>query len=229
MIQSLYKKALDVYFQFKPHQTSDWERYWRKRKNGRDWHFKQTNWIDGYWNSREHPHRELLTNAIVKYNPKTILEIGCASAPNIALLNERLPKANIVGIDINENAINRARYELKMYENIHLYDMPMDTMNFADGYFDVVFTDAVMIYIGKDKIANVMDNIKRITTKAVIFLERHLDRVGSEGYYKDGLWYRDYIKLAREYFPNSKVNITKISEDIWKEWSEHGYLIEVVI
>jgi hypothetical protein len=86
-----------------------------------------------------------------------------------------------------------------------------------------------MIYIGKDKIANVMDNIKRITTKAVIFLERHLDRVGSEGYYKDGLWYRDYIKLAREYFPNSKVNITKISEDIWKEWSEHGYLIEVVI
>jgi ubiquinone/menaquinone biosynthesis C-methylase UbiE len=229
MMNELYKTALDVYFKVKPHQTSDWERYWRNRKSGKDWYGKQTNWIDGYWNSREHPHRRLLVDSILKYNPETILEIGCASAPNIALLNEKLPNANIVGIDINEDAINRARYELKMKPNIHLYPMAMDTMAFADGYFDVTFTDAVMIYMGRDKIADVMAQIKRVTTKAVIFLERHLVGVGWEGYYKDGLWYRDYLALARTYFPNSQVRVTKIKEDVWKEWSEFGYLIEVVI
>jgi ubiquinone/menaquinone biosynthesis C-methylase UbiE len=227
MIQNLYKKALDIYFKFKPHRTGDWEKYWSKRTNGKDWHFSQTNWVDGYWNSREHPHRELLTNAIVKYNPDTILEIGCASAPNIAILNEKLPRAKIVGVDINESAINRAMYELRMCNNIHFYNMSMDKMGFADKYFDVTFTDAVLIYIGKDKIVDIMNNIKRITSKAVVFLERHLDGVGWEEYYKDGLWYRDYVSLVNEFFPKSMIKLTKITSDVWKEWSEYGYLVEV--
>jgi ubiquinone/menaquinone biosynthesis C-methylase UbiE len=229
MMTSLYKKALDIYFQLKPHQTSDWERYWSNRKSGKDWHGEQINWIDGYWNSRNHPHRKLLVDSILEYNPGTILEIGCASAPNIALINEKLPNANIVGIDINEEAIRRARYELSFQPNIHFYHMSMDKIGFGDGYFDITFTDAVMIYMGRDKIAEVMAQIKRVTTKAVIFLERHLDGVGWQGTYKDGLWYRDYLALARTYFPDSQVRVTKIKGDVWKEWSEYGYLIEVAI
>jgi len=229
MMKQLYNKALDIYFQLKPHQTNDWERYWANRKFGKDWHGQQKNWIDGYWNSRHHLHRKLLVDTIVKYEPKTVLEIGCASAPNLALLTERLPQTKLVGMDINEHALNRARYEFALNPNVTLHYGKADQMGFADKYFDVTFTDAMMIYIGKDKITQVMENIKRTTKKAVIFLERHMIGVGWEGYYKDGLWYRDYLRLAKVFFPNSIVSITKITENIWKEWSEYGYLIEVKI
>lgn len=226
-MNNFYKKLLDVYFIFKPHQTSDWERYWSNRRSGKDWHGQQRNWIDGYWNSRGHTHRKLLVDTIANYYPQTVLEIGCASAPNLALLTERLPKAKLVGMDINEHALNRARYEFALNPNVTLHYGKADQMGFADKYFDVTFTDAMMIYIGKDKIAEVMGNIDRTTKKAIIFLERHMIGVGWEGYYKDGLWYRDYVALANKFFPNAEVKLTKITKDVWKEWSEYGYIVEI--
>jgi hypothetical protein len=51
---------------------------------------------------------------------------------------------------------------------------------------------------------------------------------GKEGsIYKDGLWHRDYIPLIRKFWGGISFNITKITDKIWHEWSECGYLIEV--
>jgi hypothetical protein len=53
--------------------------------------------------------------------------------------------------------------------------------------------------------------------------------VGWEGLYRDGVWNRDYIALAYRYWRNPKIVVTKITYDIWPEWSENGYIIEVSI
>lgn len=230
MIQKLYKKLLDIYFQFKPHSTQDWERYWERRNNGRDWHGEQTNWIDGYWKSTDHPHRQLLVDTIAKYNPKTVLEIGCSCAPNLYLLAKRLPEAKIVGIDINTKAIQRGAYELHQrgVKNVSLNGMSAHWLSgLADGYFDVVFTDAMMIYIDPKSIRDLMVNIVRLTNKAVVFLERHSNDIGWTGKYINGLWYRDYHDLAKHWFPKWNYTAKKIPEDVWKEWSEDGWLVEI--
>ena len=51
-----------------------------------DWGKGSNDWIKGYWDSRSHPHRMFLIDTISKYNPSSILEIGCNCGPNLYLL-----------------------------------------------------------------------------------------------------------------------------------------------
>ncbi len=227
----LYKFALEIYFQFKPHSTKDFEGYWANRKSGKDWHFKQTDWLDGYWKSIDHPHRKLLVDTIMKYEPKSVLELGCNVGINLELVNRRSPKTLCLGIDINEDCI---KYGIEKYHfkdknnNIWLLNYPIDRLyKLRSMRFDVVFSDASLIYIGEDKINTVFEQIGLRTTKAVVFLERHLPNGDGKSVYKDGLWNRNYVKLIREYLPEfNNIKETKITKDIWSEWLENGYIID---
>jgi ubiquinone/menaquinone biosynthesis C-methylase UbiE len=225
------KFLLDIYFQLKPHSTKAWERYWSQRgmwNSGKS--DKRNDWVGNYYRSVEHPHRKMLAEKIVAHNPKSILEIGCNCAPNLFLL-KRYMDVPMTGVDISVNSVrigeaHRAENNIK---DLDLWGCRAEQIKDMGRKWDLVFTDAMMIYIDPKSIDMVMRAIRQVTNKTVVFLERHIDGIGWQGFYKDGVWNRDYVKLAHEYWVNPKIGVTKITSDIWPEWSENGYIIEVNI
>lgn len=201
------------------------EQSWRKQN------FMQVKKVFSIKQSLYHSHRKFLIKKISQLQPlKNILEIGCGNGPNLFWLSKKLPQANLVGIDINNSFIKTGREWLnkKNIKNIKLMVNKADNLDkFNNKSFDVVFTDAVLIYIGPDKIQQVIRQFIRLAKKAVIFLEWH----DIKDQYYFGHWIRNYNNLIKKIAPKSQIRITKINPKIWpdKNWQKFGYLIEVLI
>lgn len=204
-----------------------------------DWGKGIDDWIKGYWSSMDHPHRQLLIETISKYNPSRILEIGCNCGPNLCLLAKKFPDATIIGIDINPMAVKKSNEWIAQEGilNAKLLEGKADELEkFQDKSFDVVFTDAVLIYIGPDKIKDVIKDIIRITQRVLILVEWHSFEPQSKdpyglGVYYSSCWKRDYVALLKQFVSEEQIHVTKITEIIWpdKNWREVGALVEVVM
>ncbi len=193
----------------------------------------------GHWNGRYHPGKHFLVERIAAFSPvHSILEVDCASGPNLYLLAKRFPQAQIVGIDINQEAIQYGETQLAQegISNVKLLVGKADELGeFQDRAFDIVFTNALLIYIGPDKIWGVIKEMIRIIRKALVLMELHCfepntkDTIGL-GIHRYRLWVRDYVALLRRFVSEEQIRVTKIPEEVWPEepWKELGAAIEVV-
>lgn len=212
------------------------EKYWANRhlQKGDEWaNDENGNWIDGYWNSVTHPHRELLVQSISKFNPGSILEIGCNCGPNLYLLAKKYPDAKITGIDINPKAVEQGNelFKKEGLKNVTLIACKADEISrFADNNFDVVFTDAVLIYFGTDIIKNTIADIFRISKKGIVLFEWY-DFFHTDNYlgklHKH--WIRNYCALFKKFIAEEKIKVEKIPENLWsdKYWQKYGAIVEV--
>jgi ubiquinone/menaquinone biosynthesis C-methylase UbiE len=219
------------------------EKEWATRhlRSGNDWnntkHIGESDeWVKCYWDSRDHGHRSFLLEHISKFSAiSSILEIGCNCGPNLYLVARKFPEARIVGIDINPEVVQRGNEWLAQegIKNVKLLVGKADELGqFDDKTFDIVFTDAVLIYIAPDKIKEVMKSMLRITRKALILFEWHSFGCKSNpsGVYV-GHWMRDYAALLKEFVPEENIHITKMPEELWpdKYWQKYGAVIEVTV
>ncbi len=168
----------------------------------KEWGKGGNDWIEGYRDSLNHPHRSFLVETISKFNPSSILEIGSNCGPNLYLLAKKFPDAEITGIDINPMAVQKGNewFTQERISNVKLLEGKADELRqFQDKSFDVVFTDAVLIYVGPDKIKKVIEGMLRVTRKSLILLEWHCFNSKSKplGVYV-GHWMRDYVTLLKE-------------------------------
>jgi ubiquinone/menaquinone biosynthesis C-methylase UbiE len=213
------------------------EKYWATRhlRKGDDWGNQDGDWARGYWDSRNHTHRSFLIERISELSPSSILEIGCNCGPNLYILAKKFPDAEIRGIDINSMAVQKGNewFTQEGISNVKLLVGKADDLRqFQDKSFDVVFTDAVLIYIGPDKIKKVVEEMLRVARKALILLEWHCfnSKSDSLGVYV-GHWMRDYVALLKEFVPENKIRVIKMPEDIWPDqnWQKWGGVIEVIM
>jgi ubiquinone/menaquinone biosynthesis C-methylase UbiE len=217
-------------------------------------HLHEESWIENYWKSRDHPHRHLLANMISKFSPKSVLEIGCASGPNLYHIAKKFPDAEIKGIDINPMAVQRGNEWLKQ-EGISNVKLEVGKAQELDQYseksFDVVFTDAVLIYIAPNEIKHVAKEMLRIGHTSILN-EWHIfnkwfafllsqyyylrtrnplfkPESASLGFYV-GHWARDYEVLFEQFVSKEKICITKLPKEVWndKGWQRWGAIIEVI-
>lgn len=226
--------------------TKAMEREWATRhlcegeRERDDWGKGSDDWIKGYRDSLDHPHRAFLVESISRFNPSSILEIGCNCGPNLYQLGKEFPDAKMRGIDINPIVVEKGNewFAQEGVSNIMLSVGKADELDqFPDKSFDVVFTDAVLIYIGPDKIKEVMKNMIRITRKALILVEWHSferrrkDMYGLGICTSNGIWKRDYVALLKYFVPEKQIRVTKITDDIWPEenWKKMGAVIEVIM
>ena len=218
------------------------EKEWATKhlRGGVDWgESSQDDWVKSYWNSQDHPHRAFLIERISKFSPNSILEIGCNCGPNSCLLAKKFHNAKIRGIDINPAAVQRGNEWLVQegITNVKLLEGKADELGqFKDKSFDVVFSDAVLMYIGPDKIKEVMKEMIRITQKALVLVEWYnfeLERKDPYGLgiYYHGSWKRDYVALLKQFVREEQIYVTKITEDVWpnKNWKRWGGVVEVNI
>jgi ubiquinone/menaquinone biosynthesis C-methylase UbiE len=203
--------------------TEHYEKEWSARKYDRF-----------YWESVNHPHRDLLLSKVSAYSPSSVLEIGCNSGPNLLRIARAFPSAKLRGIDINRQSIDVGK---KMFEESGIKNVDLDVGRadelgvFGDKSFDVVLTDAVLIYIGKDKIDTVASEMLRIAKKAIVMVEYQDSKAEGRGSFimKKGYWARDYAALFKPMKDVAEVRMTKITREIWDDdyWSSLGHVVEV--
>lgn len=222
------------------------ETYWAKRhlKKGNDWgnckYFGEGNeWIKSYWDSQSHSHRSFLLEKIANFFPiSSILEIGCNCGPNLYLVAQKFPNSEIKGIDINPMAVQKGNkwFAEEGISNVKLLVGKADDLHqFQDKSFDIVFTDALLIYIAPDKIKKVIQEMLRITYRVLILVEWHYKDQNKDsqglGIYHFGCWKRNYVNLLKQVTSIKQIRLTKIPKELWsqKNWQNLGYIIEVIL
>ncbi|TRZ96053.1 methyltransferase domain-containing protein [bacterium] len=233
-----FNRLKEIIFGTKEREREWATRHLREERKHDDWGKNGTDWIQGYWDSINHPHREFLLEKISAYSPiYKILEFGCCCAPNLVLLSKRFPYVKLEGIDINPKAVEKGNEWLckKGIVNVKLFSgNAVELSKIPDKSLDVIFTDAVLIYVGPDKIKMVIKEMLRIARLAVILCEWHdfsrKDKYGL-GISQLGLWKRDYTKLFRQFIACENISVTKIPENVWPSegWIENGAIIEVIL
>ncbi|MGA2767886.1 MAG: class I SAM-dependent methyltransferase [Candidatus Bathyarchaeia archaeon] len=140
-------------------------------------HLQDESWIEGYWKSRNHPHRSFITETIQKFSPiHSVLEIGCASGPNLYRIARKFPCADVRGIDINPMAVQLGNewFRQEGLSNVELeVGKAQNLKRFRDKSFDVVLTDAVLIYVPPDEIRQVAREMLRIG-RVLVLNEWHI-------------------------------------------------------
>lgn len=221
MLIKRFLRKIKRFFDFLIGDKSD-EIYWKYKS------FFSSNWREGYLDldSEIHPHRELLLEKISQKHPiKSILEIGCANGTNLRIINKKIPGIILEGIDINKKALSEGVNILKRENiaNIRLkYQSAKDLSSYKDEEFDVVFSDAVLMYIDSNNIKKVIDEMFRISKKLVIICEQHTDK---KSFYNDK-WVHNYDHLIKSISGIKSVIFNSISNDIWGgDWSKYGKII----
>ena len=192
---------------------------------------------EGYWENQNHPSKRFLADKIAGFLPfSSILEVGCASGPNLYLMAKRFPQAELTGIDINAAAVEYGNRQLTKegISNVKLLEGKADELErFPDSSFDIVFTNALLIYIGPDKIEETIKNMLRISRSALVLMECYCFEpskdVNGMGVYYGGIWIRDYAALLKQFVPEEQIRVNRIPEDIWpgEPWASFGAVIEV--
>ena len=157
------------------------------KQHMRWWARRQINWKTDYLDTWKHPHRELTLEILRKMKFGSLLEIGCASGPNLARIKNEFPKVELGGVDVSADAIEVAK---KHIPNTILDVTPAHDVFMSDKSCDVVLSDMTCIYLGPRMIKKTLKEIERICRKHIILVEFHSDnwfkRMGlrlTTGYY----------------------------------------------
>jgi len=193
--------------------------YWVKRPLSDkkvDWNYGEKSWIEGYCLSIEHPHRQDILKALETFKPfGAVLEVGCNIGANLLNIAPEYPENQLAGIDVNPHVIERAEQLLPkgVFKIASVLDIPFD-----DNEFDVVLSDAMLLYITPKEIDKALDEMTRVTKKGIILVERFAKKDKIVG----RVWGRNYKELleARGF----EVIETDISWPSSKNWERHGRL-----
>ena len=198
--------------------------YWQKRKlndKRRDWRTGEKNWVEEYWGSINHSHRHLILKAIRRIGCfDSLLEMGSNCGCNIAYLKEKLPdsRAKFLGVDINIDALFTG---MERMPDVRFLRCPLLDLDFIkDDSFDIVLSDAVLLYVEDGK--KIIDIMAKIAKKGIILAEWKAE--GEQILH--GHYARDYAKLLKEQGKFQKVEEKKITEEFWPNatWAELGYI-----
>ncbi|MBO6178024.1 MAG: class I SAM-dependent methyltransferase [Selenomonadaceae bacterium] len=102
--------------------------------------------------------------SIRRFGAKNILEVGCGLGYFTAYLNEQCPSSRIIGMDISETAIEKARKKFPKVEFICGDLAKLD--NSALEQYDCIIFSEIMWYI-LDNIDDILLKIKKISPGGV--------------------------------------------------------------
>lgn len=217
-----FRRILETYI----FGTKMQEWLWRSK-----FRFGSTGWRKSFDGALSHPHRMMLIERISVYAPfESILEIGCNRGQNLLLLSKKFPDIKLCGLDINTVAISEGKKQMEQrcIKNVELSSGKADDLSrYADKSIDIVFTDALCIYICPDEIVKFISEAVRIARKVVIFSEWHGEDIGAVHLYLGGKWIYDYKNMLGR-FPYKTI-ISKFHGGEWNDegWNRYGAIIEV--
>lgn len=198
----------------------DSEKYWRARN---------INWNDAYFNPR-HPHRILILREMMRFNFKSVFEIGCGAGANLVNIYNVFKGAEIGGTDINEQAIETARKNLPYAKDLEVGTA--DDIFFSDKSIDVIITDATLLYVNPFKIKKVVKEMARVARNGIVLCEPFRYKAWQRWYlwWAEGLFLHNYPKLLKR-AGFYDIKMLKITKEFWPDslWYVAGYIISAKI
>ncbi len=193
-------------------------------------HLYQKDWPEISLSSTELPHRKQLASVVAGSlnDIQSVLEIGCAAAPNLRLVRQKLPSAQLVGIDINQQAVKTANDYFKSVgdgKSICLARKAHELSIFKDSTFDVCFSQAVMVCHPPHDFIRAVKEILRVTKGKIIFNEYHQDGA-VEGLFDAERWVYDYISVFKKLSPEAEITMQR-TDFCGGGWDDYGKLITV--
>jgi len=152
-------------------------------------------YVDRYGRSRDDINAEWL-NDIPR--EARILEVGSNIGNQLRALR-RLGFQHLCGIEIQRHCVEKAKEvspEIDIIEG-SAFDIP-----FKDGFFDLVFTNNVLIHINPKDLPKAMDEMCRVTRKHIWGFEYYAPEITEIIYrsHKNLLWKADYSRMFLDQF-----------------------------
>ena len=146
------------------------------------------------------------------------LDYGCGYGQNMSVLKNLKNDIDLNCVDISQdrikmlNVINENIYKFKLNQ------FKIDELKKFDNKFDLVFTDAVLIYINTNNIKKILKNLIKSSRKFLLFHELTY----AYSYQKiNHLYIHDYKRIIKQINSRLKIKIIK-SLKLGTPWSTHG-------
>lgn len=201
--------------------TKGWIKYWQER---------EIDWDKDYLRSWDHPHRNLIVAILSQFKFASLMELGCASGPNLVRIRKQWPSLQVGGTDVSKEAIALAK---KTIPNGIFDTASADEIFFSDNSVDVGLTDMTCIYLDKKRLKKTLAKMKKVVRKHVVFCEFHhkswIKRLGLKLF--TGYNAYDWVKLLEKegFYDVEKI---KITEDFWpggEPQKTFGYIITATV
>jgi ubiquinone/menaquinone biosynthesis C-methylase UbiE len=144
-----------------------------------------------------------------------------------------MPEAALAGVDINTRALQAARTALaQVGARVRLAHGSASALSMLDrASVDIVITDAVLMYVGPDRISKAIGEIVRVMRRGAVLVEWHMppgDATDNTSRTHFGHWIHDYRALFAGYGCDDVV-VTPLPAAAWDDagWRRFGALIEV--
>lgn len=152
------------------------------------------------WKRREPFWRELLG----KVEVATVLEVGCNVGANLHWLSQHLEPSSVFGVDVNEEALARARAILP---RVNVVRASARELPFRDRWFDMVLTAGVLIHLPPSVLPLAMGEIVRCSARYVLCAEYFAEEPTEVPYRGEtgALFKRDFGGLYQQLFPGLRL------------------------
>lgn len=199
--------------------TKDTRKFWSER---------QMDWKEGYFDTYNHPHRDLIIDLLKKtgWRFDNVMEVGCGAGANLYRIKKEWPDVLIGGVDINKQAIETARklFPIRTFFSV----MEATDMYLTSQSVDLVITDACLMYLGPTEVKKALSEIKRIGSRYFLFVEPHLTNplLRFLVWRREGIFAHNYKKILKK-LGFEDLELYKIPKGGWGDtgWEKIGYII----
>ncbi|MBA3956819.1 MAG: methyltransferase domain-containing protein [Parachlamydiaceae bacterium] len=107
--------------------------------------------------------------------PHSILDVGCGGGHFTIELAKQFPDAQVVGIDISQEAITFARKKLQHANvgNVLFEVPPSNQLSYSPNSFDIVTSSLVCHHMDDDQLINFLKNSYQVAAKTIIINDLH--------------------------------------------------------
>lgn len=174
---------------------------------------------DPYYNRRNH----VIIEALRKLNPSSVLDVGCGLGQVTQLINIMITK-NVLGIDISQEAINKAE---KLFPTVDFQRLNIITEE-LDNRYDAIVMSGVLWYLlnDLDLVMQTLNNALEYQGHLVLFQtfipnqQYGLDKIdGFHGWFKYLKNLKDFRVIDAHYYDD--IDSRKDSLVVLKKWGEN--------
>lgn len=168
-----------------------------------DWARRPGSDAERYWGAIDQPHRRvLLDQARLFGSPRSMLELGSHSGPNLRLLARAFPDARVSGIEINREVVDQGRRLLRS-DGIGSVELTVGSIadvlpRLASNSEDVVFSCFALAYVPPGEISGVLCEAVRVASLGLLILEPHAREGQRSRLLRETVgWRHDYATALR--------------------------------
>jgi pseudaminic acid biosynthesis-associated methylase len=187
----------------KTEQTEFWKNDFGKEYTSRNT-FSKEKW-DGFYKEHFGVTKIDMNNEFLSELDKDIkiLEVGCNVGNQLKGLQD-MGFTNLYGIELQQGAVEKSK---NLFQGLNIIQGNGFDIPFKNNFFDVVYTNGVLIHISPNDLGIIIKEMTRCSSKYIWGFEYFSEKMeeieyrGNKGF----LWKNDFARVISEVSPNFKI------------------------